>query len=300
MMDRPNAQDMTPRWFTLNGEAFFARTWGDPSLPPLLMLHGFPEYSGAWSDLAPLLSGKFYCVAPDQRGYGQSYCPEGVEHYRTGVLASDMAALITELGAPVTVIGHDWGASVAYGLAMFFPDLVSQLIIANGVHPVPFQREMAAGGAQSAASQYINALRAEGSAAYFAANDFEKLMQLFSAKMDLSWLTGQRLIEYKTEWARPGRLNAMINWYRASPLVVADPGAPARDLPALDPARLQVPCPHLLIWGMGDTALLPETRAGLSDFAADLTVHEIEGADHWVLHQGAEEVAQVIHGWASE
>ncbi len=287
---------MTPRWFTLNGQKFFARTWGDPSLPPLLMLHGFPEYSGAWAELAMELQDHFYCVAPDQRGYGQSYCPEGIENYRTGVLASDMAALIDELGAPFTVMGHDWGASVAYGLAMFFPDLVSGLIIANGVHPVPFQRAMAAGGAQSAASQYINVLREDGSEGRFAADDFNKLMQLFSANMDLSWLTPDKLVEYKAEWSRPGRLHAMINWYRASPLMVADPGKPL-DLPAMDPARLQVHCPHLLIWGMGDTALLPETREGLGEFAADLTVHEIEGADHWVLHQRPSEVAGVVRGW---
>jgi pimeloyl-ACP methyl ester carboxylesterase len=289
---------MKTRWFTLNGQRFFARTWGDPSLPPLLMLHGFPEYSGAWAELADELQDTFYCVAPDQRGYGQSYCPAGVENYRTGVLASDMAALITELGAPCAVMGHDWGASVAYGLAMFFPDLVSRLIIANGVHPVPFQRAMASGGAQSAASQYINVLREEGSEDRFAADDFNKLMQLFSANMDLGWLTPDKLTEYKTEWSRAGRLAAMINWYRASPLVAADPGKPVK-LPAMDPARLQVNCPHLLIWGMDDTALLPETREGLREFATDLTVHEIEGADHWVLHQRADEVAGVVREWVS-
>ncbi|MEN8891794.1 alpha/beta fold hydrolase [Planktotalea arctica] len=287
---------MQTRWFTLNGQKFFARTWGDPSLPPLLMLHGFPEYSGAWAELATELQDTFYCVAPDQRGYGQSYCPSGVEAYRTGVLASDMAALMSELGGPAIVMGHDWGASVAYGLAMFHPDLVSRLIIANGVHPVPFQRAMAAGGAQSTASQYINVLRETGSEVRFAANDFAKLMQLFSANMDLSWLTGEKLAAYKTEWSRAGRLEAMINWYRASPLVVAAPGRPL-ELPAMDPARLQVRCPHLLIWGMDDTALLPETREGLGEFAADLTLREIKGADHWVLHQKAGEVAGVVKDW---
>ena len=284
---------MQARWFTLNGEQFFARTWGDPSLPPLLMLHGFPEYSGAWEELALELQDQFYCVAPDQRGYGQSYCPEGIEHYRTGVLASDMAELAKQLGAPVTVMGHDWGASVAYALTMFFPDLVSRLIIANGVHPVPFQKAMASGGPQSEASQYINVLRREGSEDYFAKDDFGKLLELFSAKMDLSWLSGGKLAEYKSEWAREGRLKAMINWYRASPLVVADPGEPI-ELPEFDASRLQVKCPHLLIWGMEDTALLPVSREGLEEFATDLTVHEIEGADHWVLHQRASEVARVV------
>lgn len=288
---------MTERWFTLNGEKFFARTWGDPTLPPLLLLHGFPEYSGAWEELAGELCDTYYCVAPDQRGYGQSYCPSGVDHYRTGVLATDMAALIKELGAPITVLGHDWGAAVAYGLAMFFPDLVSRLIIANGVHPAPFQRAMATGGAQSEASQYINALRREGSEGYLSKDNFGKLLALFSADMDLSWLTADKLDDYRLEWARSGRMKAMINWYRASTLRVANPGEAITDLPEMDPARLQVKCPHLLIWGIGDTALLPESREGLDVFAADLTVKEIDGTDHWLHHQKPQEVAAIIKGW---
>jgi len=75
------------------------------------MLHGFPEYSGAWEDLAAHLSDRYYCVAPDQRGYGQSYCPQDVKAYRTGVLAADMAGVARALGAPCAVLGHDWGAA---------------------------------------------------------------------------------------------------------------------------------------------------------------------------------------------
>ncbi|MEM9579633.1 MAG: alpha/beta hydrolase [Pseudomonadota bacterium] len=288
---------MQTRWFEVKGNRFFARTWGDPALPPLLMLHGFPEYSGAWEDLAIALCDRFYCVAPDQRGYGESYCPPQVEAYRTGVLAADMAGVIEELGAPCAVLGHDWGAATAYGLAMFFPDMVSRLIILNGVHPVPFQRAMASGGAQSIASQYILRLRAEGTETWLAQGDYAKLLQLFSANMDLRWLTGGKLAAYKAEWSKPGRMTGMLNWYRASPLRVAAPGAPITDLPEFDPARLQVRCPHLLVWGTGDTALLPESRAGLDEFAADLTVVEIVGADHWLHHQVPQNVAKAILSW---
>lgn len=117
-------------------------------------------------------------------------------------LMADMAALIGD--RPVTVLAHDWGASVGYALAMFRPELVARLIILNGVHPVPFQRAMAAGGAQSRASQYINALRAEGSAVRLAKDDFAGLLKLFSAYMDLSWLTAERLEDYRAEWGVRG------------------------------------------------------------------------------------------------
>ncbi len=280
---------------TLNGHPFFLRRWGDPALPRLLMLHGFPEYSGAWAELAPLLADRFHCIAPDQRGYGQSWAPEGVEHYTTSKLVADMAALIGGDG-PVTVLGHDWGASVAYGLAMFRPELVDRLIIVNGVHPVPFQRAMAAGGAQSEASQYINALRAPGSEDRLAADDFSRMMKLFSAKMRLDWLAGERAQAYREAWGDAKRLGAMINWYRASPLQVADPGKPI-EMPDLPLDRLVVRCPHLLIWAAGDTALLPVSTEGLEEFAPDLTRVEIDGADHWVAHQKPQEVARAILDW---
>ena len=291
---------MQTHTLTLNGHEFFVRSWGQPHLPKLIMLHGYPEYSGAWEDLAPRLSGMFHCIAPDQRGYGQSWAPPEVGEYTTSKLVSDMVALInSDLvgGGQVAVMGHDWGAAVAYGLAMFHPQLVNRLIIANGVHPVPFQREMAKGGAQSKASQYINFIRREGSNDILAANECAKMIELFSAKMDTSWLSGERLAAYKTEWLRDGRLRGMTNWYRASPLKVADPGVPITDLPNLPLDKLRVRCDHLLIWGMNDTALLPETTEGLEDLCETLTRIEIEDADHWVLHQQPDEVAEAIVTW---
>ncbi len=283
----------------LNGHPFFIRRWGDPALPPLLMLHGFPEYGGAWADLAPLLSDHFHCIAPDQRGYGQSWAPDRVASYVLSELVADMAALIGQT-APVAVLGHDWGASVAYGLAMFRPDLVSRLIIANGVHPVPFQRELAAGGAQSAASQYINLLRQDGSEDRLAADDFARMLNLFSANMNLDWLSGARQAQYKAEWARPGRLKTMIHWYRATPLQVADPGRPITDLYPLPVEQMQVRCPHLLIWGEEDTALLPASTRGLEDFAPDLTRVTLPGVDHWLCHQAPDAVADAILRWSQD
>ena len=289
---------MTKSMLTLGGHEFFYRSWGDPFLPPLLMLHGFPEYSAAWDELATRLCHRFFCIAPDQRGYGQSWAPPEVGEYTASKLVGDMAALIDALDlAPCTVLGHDWGSAVAYGLAMMTPDLVSRLIVVNGVHPVPFQRALAAGGAQAAASQYIRFLRQEGSEDLLAADDFAKFLALFSAHMDLGWMTPDKLAAYKHEWARPGRLRAMINWYRATPLLVPATGEVLTDLPEPPRTRLMVPQPHLLIWSIGDTALLPEATEGLEDYAPDLTRVTIDGADHWVCHQKPDAVAQAILVW---
>ncbi len=279
----------------LNGKPFFLRHWGDENLPKLLMLHGFPEYGGAWADLAPLLSERFHCTAPDQRGYGQSWRPGDAEYYKVSLLVSDMVALIGE--DPVYLLGHDWGASVAYALAIGRPDLVRKLVIMNGVHPALFQRELAKGGAQTDASQYIHFLRREGSEDVLAADDFAKLMGLFSANMGMDWLQGEMLAGYKAAWRDASGLRGMINWYRASPIKLGGPGAASPDVKPYDPARLQVRCPHLLIWGKADTALLPETTMGLEGFAPDMTRVEIDGADHWLHHQKPREVADAILNW---
>lgn len=288
---------MDCQFVEINGQPFFVRSWGAPHLPPLLLLHGFPEYSGCWSDLAPYLSDHFHCIAPDQRGYGQSWAPAGVANYTLSKLVTDIEALIGRVGKPVTVLGHDWGAAVAYGLAMFRPDLVSRLIIANGVHPAPFQRAMAAGGAQSAASQYINKLREPDAASRLSADNFAKLENFFRHDMGHDWLTESRMADYRAEWARPGRLEAMLNWYRASPLVVAEPDKPRTDLPDLPTDRLQIRCPHLLLWGPEDKALLPESTLGLEVYAPDLTRIQITGADHWLHHEKPEAVAKAILDW---
>ena len=280
----------------LGGHSFTIREWGVEGLPKLLMLHGFPEYGGAWDALALRLSDRFHCIAPDQRGYGASYAPDEVEAYTLSNLVNDMAALIGN-DAPVIVMGHDWGGAVAYGLAMFRPELVTHLIVANGVHPVPFQRALAAGGAQSAASRYIDALRGPDSDSALSANDFERLLGLFSANMNTDWLQGKTLEAQKAAWQCSG-LRGMINWYRASPLVVAKPGAPV-PMPDLPMDRLKVSCPHLLIWGDSDTALLPEATEGLEDFVPDLTRVTIDGADHWLLHQETDKIAGIIREWLS-
>jgi len=289
---------MTDHWtetVDLNGKPFFVQHWGKQDAPKILMLHGFPEYSGAFADLAPLLGEHFHCIAPDQRGYGQSWRPAEVELYKTALLVSDMAALIGD--EPVILLGHDWGASVAYALAIGRPELVSKLIILNGVHPAPFQRELAKGGPQTDASQYIHFLRREGSEDILAANDFDKLIGLFSAHMDMEWLQGDTLAAYKAAWRDASGLRGMVNWYRASPLKLGQSGKAIDDALVFDPARLQVRCPHLLVWGIEDTALMPASTQGLEAYAPDLTRVTIPDADHWLMHQKPREVADAILNW---
>ncbi len=272
---------------------------GDPSNPAILMLHGFPEYSGAYADLISYLEADYFCIAPDQRGYGQSWRPKEVEHYSAAKLVADAAAVLDHYSpnSPIAaVLGHDWGAAVSYGLAFRHPDRFQTLIIANGVHPIPFQRALAAGGAQSEASQYIDWLRAPGSEVKLAENNHTRMLDIFSKHMDMSWMTEKKLAAYRAAWGGADQIRGMVNWYRASFLRVAIPGEtlPESELPKLPAAALHVPMPHLLLWGQNDTALLPECYAALEDHCANLTIRTLADADHWLLHQKPAEVAHQI------
>jgi pimeloyl-ACP methyl ester carboxylesterase len=285
---------MRHEMMTVNGVELHVRAVGDPDAPLLVLLHGFPEHSGAWDEVLPALAGQFHAVAPDQRGYARSSKPEGVDAYRVKNLVRDVLALSERLspGRPFNLVGHDWGGSVAYATAIAAPARIARLAVINGVHPGPFQRALIEDEAQRRASSYMHTLRDPSAEERLSADNFGKLVGMLSRFGPQPWLTPERQARYIEAWSPPGALTGMLNWYRASPLLVPHPGEavdPAKVM-QLDPARLRVRMPHLVIWGMDDRALLPVSRATLPDYCDDLAVREIEGADHWVVHQRTTEV----------
>jgi epoxide hydrolase 4 len=282
----------------VNGIELCLRAVGDASAPLVLFLHGFPEYSAAWDGVLPAFADRFHAVALDQRGYARSGKPRDLEAYRVKHLVRDILGLGEQLSParPFSIVAHDWGASVAYATAIAAPRRVARLVVLNGVHPGPFQRALLEDQAQRAASAYIHDLRQPTAEAQLSANGFEKLFGMWRRFGAEAWLTPAKQAGYLEAWSAPGALTGMLNWYRATPLLVPKPGEPvdARALPKLDPATLRVRMPHLLIWGMKDTALLPVSWASLQDYCEDLVVREIAGADHWLVHQKTEEVTRLI------
>ncbi|MDF2234238.1 alpha/beta hydrolase [Albimonas sp. CAU 1670] len=283
----------------VRGLTFSCLVDGPEDGPLVLMLHGFPEYSGAWEEMIARLSDRYFCVAPDQRGYNLTDKPAETSDYATGKIGADALAMIEAWrpgGKAHALVGHDWGAGAAYNAAIRGPEKIERLAIINGVHPLPFQRELLKDGPQRAASQYIRFLRQPDSHEKLAADDFAGVLRMLDKKMDMAWLTPEKAAAYKRAWGQPGAMKAMVDWYRATPLVVPEVGEAADDtlLASLDPQTMRIRMPHLLIWGMEDGALLPESREGLADLCDDLEVVEIEGADHWVIHQKPDEVAGLL------
>lgn len=274
---------------------------GDPAFPLVLMLHGFPEYWAAWKDVMVRLADSYHVVAPDQRGYNRSSKPGGVDAYRARHLAGDVAMLADVLspGRPFVLAGHDWGASVAYAYAFAHPERLSHLVIANGVHPACFQRAIVEDDEQRRASQYIHKLKAADAEARLSEDGFRRLMRMISGFSATDWMTPDEAGAYREVWSRPRALTGMLNWYRASPVIVPEPGADAPHSPILElPAEaMAVRMPHLLIWGEADEALRPVCFERLGDYAPQLTVRTVAGAGHWVLHERPDEVSSAIRAF---
>ena len=276
---------------------------GQADKPLLLCLHGFPESWLAHEAIMPLLAGAFHVVAPDQRGFNRSPKPRGVEAYQTRHLVADMFAFADRLSPdePFHLLGHDWGSAVAYAMAFAKPARIARLTVANGVHPWCFQNAIVNDPGQRAASQYMNRLRASDAASLLSANDFEKLMNMMAGFSATDWLGDDLREAYKAQWRQTGAVEAMLNWYRASPVVVPDLEADKVEAPllAMPEDALRVGMPHLVLWGEDDIALTQACLSGLERFAADLTIRRIGGASHWILHEQPERVAAEIIAFAA-
>ena len=278
-----------------NGIDLDVRSTGDADAPLLLFLHGFPEHADSWAEVMPGFTGIHHAVAPNQRGYPGSSKPDGVAAYAIKHLVRDMLALGDQLSPdrPFAVVGHDWGGSVAYAMAIAAPRRVAKLAVINGVHPGPFQRAQIQDPEQQAASSYMHELRAGDAEGMLSADGFAGLLAKMARFGDTAWLTPVKRAAYLEGWSEAGALTGMLNWYRASPLVVPKVGEAVdmAEVPRLDAAQLRVRMPHLLIWGMSDRALLPVSTSTLQEYCDHpVVVREIEGADHWAAHQRRAEV----------
>ena len=269
---------------------------GDAAAPPVILLHGFPESHRTWRAMAPLLADRFRLIMPDQRGFGGSDRPPEVEAYRTDALVDDLYALAGALGLDrFAVVGHDWGGAVAWAAALRRDKRLARLAIVNSPHPVIFQRSLIEDPAQRAASQYITAFRNPAFEQAVAAMGFESFFdKSFAGHVDLAAIPADERRRYIDDWSRPGALNAMLNWYRASQMIVPPPGATVPLPEWLLSAFLAIRVPTLVVWGMRDKALLPIQLDGLERLVDDLAIVRLPGAGHFAPWEAGEEVASAL------
>ena len=233
---------------------------------PVVLLHGFPDSSYLWRKQIPaLVENGHRVIAPDLRGFGASDKPQEVEPYRITNSAADVVAILDALDLErAHVVGHDWGAGLAWVVAGLYPDRVEKLVAMSVGHPntqVPTveQREK---------SWYMLWFQFEGLAEEVVPRDDWKLLR--------EWTRGNGDVErFIEDLSRPGALRAGLNWYRAN-VPPQRELAPRRAFPAIASSTMG-------LWSSGDDYLL---EGPMRDSGAHVTggwrYERIEGASHWL------------------
>jgi pimeloyl-ACP methyl ester carboxylesterase len=232
---------------------------------PVVLLHGFPDSGRLWRDQVPALSAAgFQVIVPDLRGYGRSSKPDAVEAYSLPLLAGDVQAVLAEQQiSRAHIVGHDWGAALAWVLASLVPDQVDHLAVLSVGHPATLLRTLE----QRQLSWYM-------------------LLFQFAGVAE-RWLTDDNWASFRT-WARhpdsdqviadleaSGSLTPGLNWYRAN-IPPASWVGPPLQLPP-------VQAPAMGIWSTGDMAL---TEVQMTDSAENVAgpwrYERLDGPGHWM------------------
>lgn len=291
-------QQALPHGITLS-----CRAAGERGRPVLMFLHGFPEAAFIWDEVlehfAQPANGGYRCVAPNLRGYERSSQPAEVAAYRPKLLVQDIAALAEIEGAPLAcLVAHDWGGAVAWNFANQLPQRTQRLAIINSPHPGTFLRALQASPAQREASAYMNFLVRPDAEQLLRADDYGRLLAFFTHWGPAPWLTEELKARYRAVW--DASLTGGLNYYRASPMRPAREGDPAAQALTLPREMLTVDIPTLVLWGMQDTALLPELLDGLDDFVPQLTVETVPDASHWIVHEQPQRVIARLQAFLAQ
>ena len=261
---------------------FDVRTAGPADGEVVILLHGFPQTSWEWRhQMRALAEAGFRAVAPDQRGYSPGARPSRVEDYALPLLVGDVISLADAIGAErFHVVGHDWGAAVAWGLAVAARDRV---ITANPVsvpHPDAFARVLSdPESCQVAASAYFDVFVQPDSEDAFLANDYALLRAVFAG------IDAEPVAEYLRVLGSKPALGAALNWYRAN---VAD-----RNLqrPPIGPVHV----PTMFTWSDGDTALCIDGALLTEEYVEGPYRFEVlEGVNHWIPDLAADAMSSLL------
>jgi epoxide hydrolase 4 len=257
--------------------------------PPIVLLHGFPEFWYSWRHQLPALAtAGFRAIAPDMRGYNLSSKPDGISDYAPGLLARDIRDLIRERGYErAHVAGHDWGAAVAWVLAMRHPEAVERLAILNVPHPRRMLEALRRPGRQLLRSWYMFFFQLPWlPERAVAAGDWTMLRYSFEHDARPEAFTPADLDRYREAWSQPGAVAGMLNYYRAS--MRRPPGGGGRGFSP-------IAAPTLVIWGERDRALGAELAEPRHEDVPGLDrIVRLPESSHWVQHDDPERVSELL------
>ena len=262
-------------WVDVNGVGIEYEVTGQGR--PVVLLHGFPDSGRLWRHQVPALAGAgFQVIVPDLRGYGRSGKPEAVEAYSLMVLAGDVMAVLADLGiARAHVVGHDWGAALAWGLASLAPGSVDQLVVMSVGHPATIRRTLR----QREKSWYMLLFQFPGVAERWLTEDNWANFR--------SWARHPDADQVIAELEATGSLTSALNWYRAN----VPPESWVQPPPALPPVQ----APTLGIWSTEDIAL---TETQMTDSAGSVVgpwrYERLAGPGHWMQLDAPDQVNALL------
>ncbi|CAB4903935.1 MAG: alpha/beta fold hydrolase [Rhodococcus sp.] len=270
--------------YTHDGLEFDVLDQGPLDGPIVLLLHGFPERAASWSAVMDQLNeAGFRTIAPDQRGYSPGARPKRRRDYRVGALVDDVVALIDTIAAPVHLVGHDWGAMIAWVTAGRRPDLVSSLTAFSVPHPGSFITALLT------SRQILHSW-------YFAFFQLPVLPEKWMTRpgqraekwYEKSGMNADDLERTRTDIVGYGALPYAVTWYRGLPF--SNPGI----------GRLRITVPTSMVWSDGDTFIGRSAIERAQQYVdARYTLTVLAGVTHWIPTQAPTAAAQAIIANAS-
>ncbi|WP_312864472.1 alpha/beta fold hydrolase [Saccharopolyspora phatthalungensis] len=245
---------------------------------PVLLLHGFPEAAVQWSEQLSVLGGaECFAVAPDQRGYSPGVRPQQVADYRMEELLGDVLAIAEHFGwQRFDLVGHDWGAAVAWTMAAAHPDRIRTLTAVSVPHLDPFGDAVRNDEDQHQRSAYTQAFQSAGAEKALLADNAKKLRQIY-----YPGVPQHHIDDYVQRLTEPGALTAALNWYRATRLGGGQIGP--------------ITVPTLYVWSTEDVAIGSTAAMATADHVTGPYRFEmLEDISHWIPEETPETFTRLL------
>ena len=278
-MDTSNLEHV---FLPTNGIRLHVAQSGSRYSPLVILLHGFPDFWYGWrQQIQPLADSGLRVWSPDLRGYNLSDKPKGIPAYRLDELARDVVGLIDAAGVEKCYLaGHDWGAAMAWWVALHYPERLHKLAILNVPHPAVMTHMLLSNLAQLRRSWYMFFFQIPFlPEAILRNNDCELMVKMLLTSSKPGVFSNDDLERYQHAWWRRDALTSMLNLYRA-----------AIQMPPDMSGDLRIRVPTLILWGAQDIALSRELVQPSLDLCDQGKVVFFEASSHWVQHEEAQAV----------